>query len=260
MNTFKCWSVFCLVLIFSSFHAKQVYGQTEIDGDITSSDTITIAGTISMSSVTVTDNLAVSTITAVSSATISNLTASNLISSSLSISTITAVSSATITNLSVSGALTSSGNLSFSNTSLYGVVGSTTNDSAATGNVGQYVYSSFSSTSATSSGNYMDATSISLAAGDWMVVASGTLNPQDQNVSGSVVGFSTTPGNSGAGLVYGISQLAGNPKATIEGYMPFTVIGRLSLASTTTVYLKFLSTYTGNIPSLVGALQAWRIR
>lgn len=87
--------------------------------------------------------------------------------------------SPTFTGTVTTAAQSVGGNITFSNTSTQGIVGTTTNDDAASGNVGQWV-SVNSPTGGTatpgSSTSYVDITSVPLSAGDWM--CSGNVTAQ----------------------------------------------------------------------------------
>lgn len=149
--------------------------------------------------------------------------------------------------------------LSFSSTS--GIIGTTTNNNAAAGSVGEYVESVVSAVNFPTSTQYGDATSISLTAGDWDV----TLNYEAGFVSGVIsgmnLGISTTTGNSTTGLVAGsnyqrsvfIPTAVSNQDSCIANW-------RLSLSATTTVYAKFQATYTVGAPQFTGRLSARRLR
>lgn len=154
--------------------------------------------------------------------------------------------------LTVTGAITPTG----------GIVGTATNNNATAGNVGEYVESLVTSYTnipgATTA--WADLTSISLTAGDWDVTGfvDWSLNGSVQTVA--QIGISTTSGNSSTGLVDGnnmatlvIATAAQNRAGVIPSY-------RMSLAGTTTVYLKLNATYTVATPQYVCRLSARRVR
>lgn len=119
--------------------------------------------------------------------------------------------------------------------------GTTTNDSAATGFVGEVVSSTAGTQNAAATGTYDDATSISLTAGDWDISAVGDYENNTATWSEINLGISTTSGNSGAGLSTAVNFVrsywtssATNPLGltlTIPAY-------RVQLSATTTYYLK----------------------
>jgi hypothetical protein len=144
------------------------------------------------------------------------------------------------------------------------LVGTTTNDSAAAGLVGQYIESIATDTVAVTSTNYGDLTSISLTAGDWDVSAVVYWDNTGATWTLAQFGISTTSGNSGTGLVAGQNFIsnqwassATTPTILTGSIAPY----RMSLASTTTVYLKYRSTYSaGGPPHSQGRLSARRVR
>lgn len=119
-----------------------------------------------------------------------------------------------------------------------GIVGTTTNDNAAAGKVGEVISSSVS-TGAITSGVVTNATSISLTAGDWDVYGSVNTNPSGTTttsllkigISSSSVAFPTVFFQSPAGGAAGFAQ--GAPAPTV----------RISLSGTTTIYLVAQITY-----------------
>jgi hypothetical protein len=142
-----------------------------------------------------------------------------------------------------------------------GIVGTTTNNNANAGSVGEYISSSASAVSLTTS-TPTNITSISLTAGDWDVSgAVAFVNPGTSSVSSMIAGISTTSGAFGA-LVSGFGQASVQVPATtgLSGSTVAPYTTRISIASTTTVYLigqcNFtISTFTAN-----GYIRARRIR
>ncbi len=139
--------------------------------------------------------------------------------------------------------------------------GTATNDDAAAGYIGEYIESNQTSTvNAPTSTQLGDLTSISLTAGDWYVTGnvSWTLNGATATVVDG--GISVTSGNSATGLTFGVNRFQGSlPVAAFDSNIPIASY-RLSLSATTTVYLKYSSTYTGGPPKGYGSLRAERRR
>lgn len=156
------------------------------------------------------------------------------------------------------------GNISFTTTSTQGIVGTTTNDSAAAGNVGEVVRSSVTSVALPTTTQFGDLTSISLTAGDWLV--SGLMNYLDNSgtLTNIILGISTTTGNSSTGLVSGDNEAIANYGGAAFTAVPSGALAvpsyHLQLATTTTVYLKYSATYTGTPGSVSGRISAVRIR
>lgn len=143
-----------------------------------------------------------------------------------------------------------------------GITGTTTNNSAATGIVGEYIVATRSSGSAITSGgtgNYGDVTSISLTAGDWDVTGvvaygGGTA------VQYVAAGISVTTGNSATGLDEGDTlTYSAAPTATNDA-VPVVPDVRILIASTTTVYLKYRTGFTTTSPNIFGRISARRRR
>lgn len=158
------------------------------------------------------------------------------------------------------GPVTITGNLTFTPTTA-GIVGTTTNDSTAAGNVGEYFTSPVGPTNFPATGVYGDLTSRSLTAGDWDVT--GTLMMNGGTINQSIsVGISTTAGNSTTGLVNGdnwAQTVVPETSGTINAFYSIPNV-RFSLATTTTIYLKYQATYTGTTPAAFGRLSARRVR
>lgn len=156
-----------------------------------------------------------------------------------------------------------SGSLSFS-TSGQGIVGTTSNDNAATGNVGQYVQTvGADSAWSTGTGDYGDLGSISLTAGDWDVTGiSMFYNSNSAGLSASILGIGLVSGNSSSGLVYG-QNTTYQTGVTSAGYTVTLDVPayRISLATTTIVYLKGSLSYGGGTPHIGGyRISARRVR
>lgn len=163
---------------------------------------------------------------------------------------------------SVGGTL--SGNIVFANTSTEGIVGTTTNDTAATGNVGEefrsYISPSFPVFSP-SSGSYFDVTSLILPPGDWDVtgiISASVLSGTICTFSSGGIGVSS--GNTNTGLVSGDNYANMVPPiqtcdstVTISAY-------RVSLNTSVTFYLKCNLNFTGGSAQAYGRLSARRVR
>lgn len=146
------------------------------------------------------------------------------------------------------------------------VVGTTTNDNATAGRVGQYEQSINSTDSAYSgaTGDYVDLTTISLTAGDWDVDASASF--YNANAAGLVevlIGISTgSAGNSFADRANGVNVdvsnvVVGNGLVDSRRVSAY----RLSLNATTTVRLKAELQFSAGTPRVTGyKLCARRVR
>lgn len=145
-----------------------------------------------------------------------------------------------------------------------GIIGTTTNDSAGTGFVGEYIESAVSATNTPANGVVGDLTSISLTAGDWNVtfISNFLRNTATMIQFTSILaGISVTSGNSTTGLVQGSNRLDISEGATgIENMLAIIPEYRISISGTTTVYAKFSVTFTGGQPQAAGRLSARRVR
>jgi hypothetical protein len=139
-----------------------------------------------------------------------------------------------------------------------GIVGTTTNDNAAAGNVGEFVSSVIAQASPVNLPNGVptNITSISLTAGDWD--AWGNVSGSFTNTSGSIYGWvsltsATQPDNS---LLSGMALSSGTIANAFFQVVPL----RVSISTTTTVYLSANSTFSGGTSSGVGGIYARRVR
>lgn len=159
---------------------------------------------------------------------------------------ITATSNATLATLS--------------NSTGVAIHGSNTNDSASAGYVGEVITGNQLNISFPTSTQFADGTSVSLTAGDWLLSATLGFDPNGSTTTHIYFGISSTTGNSTTGLTFGINELGITPTATnveASGSIP---VYRVSLASTTTYYLKVSATYSAGTPKYYANLTAHRIR
>lgn len=150
--------------------------------------------------------------------------------------------------------------ITFSTTS--GIIGTTTNNNAAAGSVGEYISSTVLIGGAVglSSGSGINITSISLTAGDWDVF--GTFAYL------AAVGTATVAYGSSINTVTGTMAVAPNGGYTIfpannqTGISPVITLGtiRMSLATTTTVFLIGFGNFSGSTASGYGFIGARRAR
>ena len=162
-------------------------------------------------------------------------------------------------------AQTFTGAQTFSNTIIpsqtAGIVGTTTNNNASAGSVGEYLTTGLVGLTTAGANNvFTDPNSLSLTAGDWDVsmicIAIGTAL-----VSYYDGGVSTNSGNNGAGINGSDgSSVVGTPiTATVNGSFNISSV-RFSLASTTTIYAKLRVAYTGTAPQVYTRITARRVR
>lgn len=144
-----------------------------------------------------------------------------------------------------------------------GIVGTTTNNNAQAGSIGEFISSSvlIGSAIGIASGGVADITSISLTAGDWEVWGSLGTNPAGGTttqyamvwVSATSATIPTFPTNSS------FSQLSTQTLAAYGIVLPSGKM-RFSLSGTTTIYLSFSLGFLVSTNGGYGIIQARRIR
>lgn len=138
--------------------------------------------------------------------------------------------------------------------------GTATNDNASAGNVGEYVESVISTqTNFPASVAFGDLTSISLTAGDWDITAQILVTLNGADLTGTLFGIATIAGNDGTWQIGGDNKMEpGLPTASQR--TGGTIHRRVSIASTTTYYLKYFANYASGTPQAAGRLSARRVR
>lgn len=144
-------------------------------------------------------------------------------------------------------------------------VGTTTNDNAAAGNIGEEFNSTVSTyTNYSTTATYQNIASITLTAGDWDLSAFFTYSTNSATITAgadAIFVISTTTA-SAAGATEG-KNIAYIAQASLLGTSHFSdAISpyRVSISSTTTYYLNTQATFTLGNPQYVGGLRARRIR
>lgn len=145
-----------------------------------------------------------------------------------------------------------------------GLTCTATNDSASAGQLGEYISSSVLVGSAVNltSGATANITSISLTAGDWDVTCTGWSNPAAGTVTQSFfVGISTTSATLPTAAAENSEAGFGNDVSAADAFFAITVgPARISLGSTTTVYLVANSTFSVSTMTGYGFIGARRVR
>jgi hypothetical protein len=141
------------------------------------------------------------------------------------------------------------------------ILGTTTNDNAATGYIGEYLTATGTQT------NYSDmvianAATISLTAGDWDVQGTVSVDGASATIDLLAVGLSTSS------ATFTSNQY--NQAAAADGTVLFNVgradaamsspVVRFSLSSTTTIYLCTRAGFVANTPRYIGFIRARRVR
>lgn len=146
-----------------------------------------------------------------------------------------------------------------------GILGTSTNDNATDGNIGEEVVAIQSTyTNFTTTATYQNITSITLTAGDWDLAAFFTYSSNSATItaaSNAIFVISTTTA-SAAGATEG-RNIAYVPQAALLGTSLFSEAissYRVSISGSTTYYLNAQATFTLGNPQFVGGLRARRIR
>jgi hypothetical protein len=130
------------------------------------------------------------------------------------------------------------------------VKGTTTNDSASSGNVGEYISASVSSANFAATGTYGDVTSISLTAGDWDVSITGNIIRNGATLTLVINGIGANAGNNFSDATagnYGTHTAVSISDTTFPVNIgPF----RVSLSGSATYYLKGRADYTVATPQV----------
>lgn len=141
--------------------------------------------------------------------------------------------------------------------------GTTTNDSAAAGYVGEWIEGLIAQASAITltTATTADVTSISLTAGDWLV--SGLCNFNAAVIVGtqSICAITSTSGNSLTGANRGENRAEIPTVPTVASDVSITIPQyHVKLSATTTYYLKAQSTFSSGTNKVNGRISAVRIR
>lgn len=141
-----------------------------------------------------------------------------------------------------------------------GIPGTTTNDSATAGNLGEFVSSAIASGSAVSltTATAANVTSISLTAGDWDVEGNVNFSASTATVTGTSAGISSTS----ATLPTDGTEAYSGVQVTLLSELDSVTMPRkrISIAGTTTVYLVGKSTFSAGTVTAFGAISARRVR
>ena len=139
------------------------------------------------------------------------------------------------------------------------LVGSTTNDSAAAGNIGEWIFSEVAAGSAISltTNNTSNITSISLTQGDWDVYATVIfVTAATTNVTARRGGISSTSGTFSGGVGYSTSAFVPGVSTLAMAVTPATQ----SLSGTSTIYLVAIASFTVSTLTAYGWIGASRRR
>lgn len=165
------------------------------------------------------------------------------------------LASPTFTGTVITSALTATGAITPSQTA--GIVGTTANNNASAGSVGEYVTATGTSVSLASA-TPTNITSISLTAGDWDVWGNVQFAPgSGASFTAIVAGINTTSSMMPSVPLSSVINAAFNSQT---GQAMPAPMQRILVSSTTTVYLVAQGTFSGGTTSANGILQARRRR
>lgn len=154
------------------------------------------------------------------------------------------------TTLSATGAITPS--------QTAGIVGTTTNNNANAGSVGEYVSNTSGSVPLTTAVVANTASLVNLPAGDWDIQGSLSFSPNAATIvsleTGSISTTSAVMGAFGTNVLVSIAHSAGNADVIN------TPITRISIAAPTTVYLVTQAVFSINTLAVFGFISARRVR
>ena len=140
------------------------------------------------------------------------------------------------------------------------ITGTTTNNNASAGSVGEYISSVISTGSSVplTTATATNVTSISLTAGDWDVEGWVNYDYGSATVTQSMAGLNTTSATipTDGSEAYSATQLT---LTSSLGTISLTR-KRISIASTTTVYLVSQATFSAGTASAFGGISARRVR
>lgn len=140
------------------------------------------------------------------------------------------------------------------------IPGTTTNDNATAGNVGEYVESKVASGSAVSltTATSTNITSISLTAGDWDVTGNINYIGASATITGKISGISSTS----ATLPTDGTEVYSGVNVTLLNNTDGTTLAtkRISISGTTTVYLVGQTTFSAGTVTAFGYISARRVR
>lgn len=141
-----------------------------------------------------------------------------------------------------------------------GIVGTTTNDSANVGSVGEFpTPTNLTGVSLTSS-TAANVASISLTAGDWDVSGVVRFNPGGSATTSNMsAGISTTSATFGAFGTFYANTVPFGSTSGVPNTMGTPSV-RISVATTTTVYLVSLCTFSASTMTSDGLIRARRVR
>ncbi len=154
-----------------------------------------------------------------------------------------------------------SGSLTNTLTSRYSTVTITCDGTGwqVTGVSGDSIVNTSSATWGTTSGNYFDAASVTCGPGTWILSCTAEYDISAGSMSSTLIGISTTSGNSGSGLTAGLNRSASFPTSTAANGAGGIGAYRITITSVTIYYLKLNGAFSGGTPNYSATLTATRV-
>jgi hypothetical protein len=138
------------------------------------------------------------------------------------------------------------------------IPGTTTNDNAASGKVGEFITANATGVSLSNASN-ANITTISLTAGDWDVSGNVQFSPSGATVTSASSGISTTTATFPALAAGGYAEISVALNGSV-GTILVTPTYRISLSGTTTVYLVGEMNFSAGTVTANGYIGARRAR
>jgi hypothetical protein len=159
------------------------------------------------------------------------------------------IGAASATTLNASGLITPS--------TTNGIKGTTLGDNAIAGSIGESITANTVNTSMTSA-TPLNATSVSLTAGDWEVFGQCQFNPAGTTTQTS----ETCSVSQTSGVIGGLSQVSIFPYVVAAGVTSTipTPSYRVNISSTTTIYVVAQATFAVSTETITGYIRARRMR
>lgn len=153
-------------------------------------------------------------------------------------------------------------NISFDNTTTHGIVGTTTNNNAAVGSVGEYRSATSGSTSAGTSAQFTNLVSTGITAGDWDVTGCVEFHlGTGVSLTEVFIAVSVNSGSTTTDQVAGLNQLEAAPPTATYNTSACIPSYRLSVSGNTTIYVKTQFNYSSGTPTIGGgSIHARRVR
>jgi hypothetical protein len=143
------------------------------------------------------------------------------------------------------------------------IPGTTTNDNAAAGMIGEYIANTGALVNSTGTSKFFDICNIQLTAGDWELNSISYMDVNGGTWTRASGGIGTVVGDSGVGLTTA-DNFTDNifaSTSTVPSVVTLIIPGwRASIATTTTYYLKGFAVFSAGTPRAYGRISARRKR